>query len=129
MSSTWRASKESSRVKAALSIQSCNRPSEHERLEAKPLESSFLLTIDDSVAPHIYVNIILDSTVANSAFLYGLAQKLWSKDMFLLWSGVQDGAKADELSEAWTKAPKCEIGLTVWNCNDGDDIGPATVQQ
>ena len=50
-------------------------------------------------------------------------------DMFLLWTGVQDGATATDLSEAWTKAPKCSIGLTVWNCNDGVDIELAFVQE
>ena len=50
-------------------------------------------------------------------------------DMFLLWTGVQDGATATDLSEAWTKAPRCSIGLTVWNCNDGVDIELASVQE
>ena len=50
-------------------------------------------------------------------------------DMFLLWTGVQDGATATDLSEAWTKAPECSIGLTVWNCNDGVDLELAFVQE
>ena len=90
----------------------CQNKSDWSESHLKP---AFSLPLMIPVPSHVYVNIILDSTVANSAFVYGLAQKLWSKDMFLLWSGVQGGAKAEKLSEAWTKAPTCAIGLIAWN--------------
>ena len=95
----------------------------------EPLRPAFCLSLVVPVASATHVNIISDSTLANSAFLYGIARKLWSMGMFLLWTGVQPGAKAADLSKAWTKAPKCSFGLTVWNCNDGDDIELTAVQQ
>ena len=93
------------------------------------LKPVFCLQLSIPIAPPLHVNIISDSTLANSAFVYGIARKLWSMDMFLLWTGVRDGATATDLSEAWTKAPECSIGLTVWNCNDGVDIELAFVQE
>ena len=93
------------------------------------LKPVFCLQLLVPIAPPLHVNIISDSTLANSAFVYGIARKLWSMDMFLLWTGVQDGATATDLNEAWSKAATCAIGLTVWNCHDSVDIELASVQE
>ena len=64
------------------------------------LKPAFCLSLVVPPASTTHVNIISDSTLANSAFLYGIARKLWSMGMFLLWTGVQPGAKAADLSKA-----------------------------
>ena len=74
------------------------------------LEPAFCLQLVVPATPPHHVNIISDSTLANSAFLYGIAQKLRSKGTFLLWSGVLPG---ECLQEAW------EQGLIdcTWHCS------------
>ena len=65
--------------------------------------------------------IVSDSTLQLPGVIYGLqreASLIEPTPVRLLWIAVCPGAGAKELANAWTKAPKCEYGLTVVNLND-----------
>ena len=65
--------------------------------------------------------IVSDSTLELPGVIYGLqraASLIEPTPVRLLWIAVCPGAGANKLAKAWTKAPKCDYGLTVVNLND-----------
>ena len=97
-------------------------------LSQKVLKPQFCMPLLRSVGSQTRVIVVSDSSLNHDAFVYGIARKLASMDMLLLWSVVQCSAKGEDLRVAWDKAPVCDIGLTIWNCNDGDGVDCSVVE-
>ncbi len=62
--------------------------------------------------------IISDSSCDETGFSYGLTCAFRQAGMFVLWLACNGGAKALDLCQAWSKAPRADFGLTIYNCND-----------
>ena len=65
--------------------------------------------------------IVSDSTLQLPGVIYGLqreASLMEPTPVRLLWIAMCPGGGAKDLANAWSKAPKCEYGLTVVNLND-----------
>jgi hypothetical protein len=65
--------------------------------------------------------IMSDSSCNETGFRYGLTCVLRNAGIFVLWMVCKGGAKAKDLTIAWTKAPHADIGLTIYNLNDFAD--------
>ena len=91
------------------------------------LKPTFCIPLKKSCANRTLVNVVVDSTLQEAGFVYGLARLLQLNDMYLQWAPVQRGALAADLLDAWAKAPGCHVGLTIYNCNDGAAMDPEVV--
>ena len=75
-----------------------------------------LLPLVRSVTDHasefkaVYVS---DSSLWSAAFVYGIQLLLRKAGVQLLWVCVEGGATAADLLKCWTKAPKCQYGVTI----------------
>ena len=62
--------------------------------------------------------IVSDSTFAEASFKLGLVVKLREEGISTLLVVAKRGAKAGEIVTIWETFPICDLGLTIYNCND-----------
>ena len=79
------------------------------------LKLTLCLPFYSTIVSEIRINIVSDSTLFHDACVYGLAGQLHWLGMLLMWHVVRPSAKAEQLLQAWDKAPPCTVGLTIWN--------------
>jgi hypothetical protein len=78
----------------------------------------FLFCLELPAKPMKSMVIIADSTCDEIGFRYGLTCVFRQAGIFVAWLVCHGGAKAKDLTTAWSKAPRADFGVTIYNCND-----------
>ena len=78
----------------------------------------FLFCMELSAKTMRTMVVISDSSCGETGFRYGLTCAFRQAGIFVLWLVCKGGAKALDLCQAWSKSPRADFGVTIYNCND-----------